>query len=50
VQVRENHPLDEAVARAISPPRSSPQAVKKVREDEEQAPIEAVAVAGGKRR
>jgi 5'-nucleotidase len=50
VDVREKHPLDEAVARAISPAKSSPQAVKKVREDEEQAPIEPVAVASGKRR
>ena len=48
--MRERHPLDEAMARAISPPKSSPRQAKKVREDEEQAPIESVAAAGGKRR
>jgi 5'-nucleotidase len=40
--VRARHPLDEAMAAAISPPRSSPEAIKTVREDEAAAPIEEV--------
>ncbi len=37
VNARANRPLDEAVAAAISPPRSSPEDVKTVREDEDEA-------------
>ena len=39
---RARRPLDEALATAISPPKSSPEAVKSVREDEASAPIEEV--------
>jgi hypothetical protein len=45
-EVRERRPLDEAVARAISPAKSSPEAAKKVREDETAAPIESAAKPG----
>jgi 5'-nucleotidase len=37
--VRERHPLDEAVAAAVSPPTSSPEAARAVREDEAPAPV-----------
>jgi 5'-nucleotidase len=53
-EARERHPLDEAMAAAISPAKSSPAAAKKVREDESSSPIErtvgVAARAGGKRR
>jgi 5'-nucleotidase len=39
-EMRARRPLDEAVASQISPPKSSPEAAKKVREDEVEAPIE----------
>lgn len=37
--VRAQHPLDDAIAAAISPPVSSPEAARAVREDEATAPI-----------
>jgi len=45
-EVRERRPLDESVARAISPAKSSPEAAKKVREDEDAAPIESAVKSG----
>lgn len=38
-EIRERRPLDEAVAAAVSPPTSSPEAARVVREDEAGAPI-----------
>jgi 5'-nucleotidase len=38
-EARARRPLDEALATAISPPKSSPEAAKSVREDEASAPI-----------
>jgi 5'-nucleotidase len=35
--LREQHPLDEALARKVSPPKSSPEAAKKVEEEEASA-------------
>ncbi|MNC99660.1 5'-nucleotidase SurE [compost metagenome] len=37
-QCREQRPLDEALAAKVSPPRSSPDAVKKVEEEEATPP------------
>jgi 5'-nucleotidase len=45
-EMRERRPLDEAVARAISPAKSSPAAAKKVRDDEDAAPIESSVKSG----
>jgi 5'-nucleotidase len=43
--VKQSRPLDEEIAHAISPPRSSPEAAQSVREDEAEAPIdESVAI------
>lgn len=44
--VRARHPLDEQMAAMISQPRSSPEAVKTVREDEASAPIDETAAEG----
>lgn len=45
-ELRRRFPLDDEVAHAISPPRSSPEAAQSVREDEDAAPIdESVAAA-----
>jgi 5'-nucleotidase len=44
-EVRATNPLDEQMAAAISPARSSPEAAQTVREDEADAPIEDTAAA-----
>jgi hypothetical protein len=42
-EARARTPLDEALAAAISPEKSSPEAAKSVREDEAGDPLEATA-------
>jgi hypothetical protein len=45
-EVRARRPLDEAMATAISPAKSSREAAQSVREDEASAPIEETVGAG----